>query len=152
MSLKDAIGKNYENLNKLLNPYIEALDDKEETLKLKGKRLEHANREQASWLSFYDERRIELATYVRFFEMEIKRVRSKLYRNYLEHHSRDLNDRTIEKYLDSEDAFLNVSEKYLAVKELYGQYESIVESFKARGYALNNITRIRVASLEDVVI
>lgn len=152
MSLKAEFGENYVNLEKVLEPYIEALVEKDQHLVIKGKSIEHANREQPSWLSFYDERRIELSTYVRFFEMEEKRVRGMLFKSYLEHYSRDLGERAIEKYIDTEQAYLEVHEKLLVVKELASQFESIVESFKARGYALNNITRIRVASLEDVVL
>lgn len=152
MSLRSVFGEDYINLEKTLEPYIESLGERDEHLTIKGKTLEIANREQSSWLSFYDERRIELTTYVRFFEMEEKRIRGTLFKSYLEHYPRDLGERAIEKYIDIEQAYLEIHEKLLAVKELATLYESAVDAFKARGYALNNITRIRVASLEDVVI
>ncbi len=151
MSIRKDLGDGYKNLGKILEPYMVALDDKEENLAIKGKLLEHANREQASWISYYDERRIELSTYVKFFEMEIARVRSEVLKG-MESYPRELSDRSKEKYIDSNEKYLEVYEKYIAVKELYGLYESTVESFKQRGFALRNITNLRVASLEDVVI
>lgn len=151
MTLRETFGENYSNLSNVLAPYINALEGKEDNLVIKGKKLEHANREQASWVSFYDERRIELYTYVRFFEMEINRVRSMLLKG-MERLPRELSDRMKDKYIDSNEKYLEVYEKYLAVRELYEEYESIVEAFKQRGFALRNITNIRVAALEDAVI
>jgi hypothetical protein len=47
---------------------------------------------------------------------------------------------------------LNVYQVLLTVEELQKKYTSVVEAFQARGYALRNITSIRVASMEDVVL
>ena len=151
LSIRKTLGDKYHKLSDILAPYIEALDGKEENLRIEGKRLELANREQASWLSFYDERRIELATYVKFFEMEIARVRSVCLRN-MEQYPRELSDRAKDKYIDGHQDYLDVYELYLTVRELYNEYQSIVDAFIQRGYSLRNITNIRVASLEDAVI
>lgn len=152
MSLIPDIGKDFVNLPSILAKYEDLLDDVESRLIIEGKLLEHANREQAGWQSFYDQRRIELYTLTKFLDANVQRVRGRLFRGYTENHSRELSDRAKDKYIDSEEAYLRSLELYLEVKELYDKYESVVEAFKARGYALNNITKIRVASLEDVTI
>ena len=151
MSIKEELGEDYKNLGKMLEPYLAELETKDEHLGIKGKTIELANREQPQHLAYYDERRVELNTLVKFFESEIARVRSKLIKG-MEQYPRDLSDRMKEKYVDQEEMYLKVHEKYLAVKEVYGLYDSVVECFRARGYALNNITKIRVASLEDVIL
>jgi hypothetical protein len=43
-------------------------------------------------------------------------------------------------------------ELYLEVKDLHDRYAAVVDAFRSRGFALNNITKIRVAALEDVTI
>jgi len=151
LSIKRDLGEHYKNLGQMLLPYIAELENKDEDLKIKGKTIEEANREQPQNLSYYDERRVELKTLVRFFECEIARVRSKLLKG-MEQYPRDLSDRMKEKYIDDDESYLSVYEQYLSVKELYGLYESLVDSFRARGFALNNITKIRVAALEDVIL
>lgn len=150
--LKKELGENYKNLDKVLEPYLSALDDLDINLAIKGKLLEHSNREQASWLSYYDQRRIELSTLVRFFEQEVKRIRGILFKQFVESYPRDLSDRQIDKYIDSEQAYLDINEKYLAIKEVYDQFTGAVDAFIQRGYALRNITNIRVNNLEDVII
>lgn len=151
MSIKSDLGENYVNLGKILEPYADELADKDHNLEIKGKTIELANREQPQHLAYYDERRVELSTLVKFFEGEMARVRSKLIRG-MEQYPRELSDRMKEKYIDEDEAYLQVFHKFLVVKEMYGLYDSLVECFRARGYALNNITKIRVASLEDVIL
>lgn len=151
MSLKEEFGENYKNLNGMIEPYLADLVNMEPYLKVSGKTLEEANREQPQWFSYFDERRVELHTWLKFFEAEIARVRSKLLKG-MENYALDLSDRMKEKYIDGEEAYLAVYEKYLAIKEVHDQYASAVESFRMRGFALNNITKIRVASLEDVIL
>jgi hypothetical protein len=151
LTIKTDLGEHYVNLPKMLKPYIIALANKDDDLGIKGKTIEHANREQPQHLSYYDERCVELNTYVKFFDSEIARVRATLIKG-MESYPRDLSDRMKEKYVDQEDAYLKVYEQYLAVKEIHGQFASIVDAFRARGFALNNITKIRVAALEDVIL
>jgi len=152
LSLIPVLGKDKKDLPKILDKYETTLEEVEGHLAIEGKLLEHSNREQAGWQAYYDQRRIELHTLVKYLEGDIKRVRGKLFRSFIENHSRDLSDRAIDKYIDSEEAFLRANELYLEVKDLYDRYESVVEAFKSRGYALNNITKIRVASIEDAEI
>lgn len=150
MSRIPDLGEKYKHLPSVLDEYQAAIGDIENLIRIKGKKLEAANVENPAWQLYYDQKRIELATLVRYFEQEVQRIRGKLFRNYKENHSRELSEREINRYIDNEEVYLNINELLLEVKELYEKYQGVVEAFTARGYALNNITKIRVASLEDV--
>lgn len=150
MSRIPDLGDHNANLPNLLAEYDKGIEEAAKIILIKGKKLEAANVENAAWQHYYDQRRIELHTLVKYFEAEVGRVRSKLFRNYKENHSRDLSEREIGRYIDGEKSFLDMNEIYLEVKELHDQYQNIVNSFTSRGYSLNNITKIRVSSLEDV--
>lgn len=149
MSRIPDLGEKYKNLPNVLEQYENELLNADDNLRLKGKTIQVANRENPTWKSYYDQRKAELKTLVEYLEVQVKRVRGRLYRQYNEKYSRELDHRAIEKYIDNEDAVLRTTEVLLEVKELYEKYQSIVEAFTARGYALNNITKLRVASLED---
>jgi len=146
------IGVKLENLPRVLDEYEKALDGVEDIIQIKGKTLEHANRENPTWQLYYDQKRIELHSIAKFIEGQISRVRGKLFRSYTESHQRELSDRAKDKYIDNEEAYLNIYELYLEVKEIYDKYQAVCDAFQSRGYALNNITKIRVASLEDAMI
>ena len=148
--IRKQLGEKYKNFNNVFAKYAEILDY-EEHLKIEGKTLEQANREQPIWMAYYDERRVELKVYLEFFELEIQKTRAKLLRG-METYPRELSDRMKEKYIEQEETYLDVYEKYLEVKEIYGKFSSIVEAFTQRGFALRNITNARVAAVHDEVL
>lgn len=152
MSRIPDLGKGYENLAAVLAEYDKALEEADDILEVKGKTLEQANKENPAWQAYYDQKRIELKTLVDYMEMQVNRVRGRLFKSYTETYQRDITDRAKDKYIDNEEAFLTTNEIYLEVKEMHNRYQAIVDGFTSRGYALNNITKIRVASLEDVML
>jgi len=143
---------NLANLPTILAEYETELNKAESLLEIKGRTLERANVEQSSWQYFYDVRKRELGSILKYLNMRVEKTRAKLFRSYVETHNRELSDRTIDKYVNNEEAYLSMYQLYLEVSELYEKYDAVVEAFRSRGYALNNITKIRVASLEDVTI
>lgn len=146
------LGKDYKNLPALLEVYENELLNAKEQLEIRGKKLEIANSENSAWLHYYDQRRIELHTLVKFFVAEEERVRGSLFKSYKENYSRALGEREINKYIDNEEAYIYVHSLLLEVEERYELYQSTVNAFISRNYALSNITKIRVAQLEFVEI
>lgn len=149
MSRISDLGKEFKNIPTVLAEYEAALEGVEDILNLKGKTLEQANKENPSWQVYYDQKKIELKTVVDYMELQVQRVRGRLFKSYTETYQRDLSDRAKEKYIDHEEKYLTVYEIYLEVKDLYNRYQSVVEGFTARGYALSSITRARVADVQD---
>lgn len=148
--IQKQLGKDLKNLNNVLEPYIIDLSDVEKNLNLDGKSLEQANKEQAGWMSYYDQRRIELNTYAQFLKLEIGNVEAALF-HAMRNYPQDLSDTNKKLYIKKEPQYLDISMKYHTVVELQKRYESAVEAFKHRGFALRNITDLRCASLEDTV-
>ncbi len=152
MSKVTEISGDLAKLPKVLGEYDKALEDVEDLIRIKGKKLEFANMENPAQQSYYDQKRIELKTLTDFMEMEVQRVRGKLFRKYKESHSRELGEREINQYINNEAAYLTKYQMYLEVKEMYQKYQAVVDAFTTRGYALNNITKARVASIEDAIL
>ncbi|KKM76542.1 hypothetical protein LCGC14_1379120 [marine sediment metagenome] len=152
MSIIVDAGVKFERLPQVLETYQNDLDSVEANLTLKSKKLEHANVEQPAWLSYYDERRIELRTLVKYLETKVAAKRGKLWIHFTEVYTHELGPRDKDQYINADEKYVEIHELFLEVEELYKKYDSVVEAFKARGFALRNITEIRVHSLEDAVI
>lgn len=142
----------FKNLPSILATYDDELKNSEQELAIKGKSLENANKENPSLYAYYDQRRLELKTLVDYMDNQVQRARGRLFRTFTENFNRDLSDRAKDKFIDNEQGYLDIYEIYLEVKDLQQQYESVVEAFKLRGYALKNITEIRVHQIENVVL
>jgi len=141
-----------ERIPDLLHIYEEELKGYEANLKVKGKTIGEANKENASWMAYYDERRIEINSVIKFLEVEIARIRGKLYKSFTEGYPVDLGERAKERYIDNEPAFLKRKKVLLEVEELYSKYQGIVKAFEQRGYDLRNLTQLKVAAIDNVEI
>ena len=150
MSLLDRLSD--EKLTDILEEYELALNGVEPKLTIKGKNLEAANAEHSSWHIYYETRKAELNSLVKFFEGKTAAARGKLFKKYTETYNRELSDRQKDQYINNDQTYLDQLEVFLEVKELYSKYEVVCNAFQSRGYALNNITKIRVAGLESVTI
>lgn len=143
----------YDKLPALILEYDEHLDHVEERIAIKGKGLEAANVENAAWQVFYDQKRVEMRTVLKYMTMEIERVRGKLYKHLKEGGSnRELGEREINQYINQEESYLHMKQLQLEVEELYEKYKTVIDAFTTRGYALRNITELRISQLEGAII
>lgn len=148
----DLIRENFANVPRVIEVYNQYLQPFKIDLQIKGKSIERANVEQASLLSYYDERRVELRAIMQYLEMNLEKVYGRKWKQYTENYNRELSPKDKEQYIKHDPEYITHREIFIEVEELYKQFESAVESFKARGYALNNITKIKVSQVSDVIL
>lgn len=149
--IKGGFKKLAENLPPLLAKHADELDLASQRLALKGKMLEDALKEQGAWPIHYAYMKSELDSLAKYMALEVDRVRSEIFRRY-ETYSRQLSDRTTDKYIDSDPEYLKYQELYLEVKELHDKASAVVDAFSTRGFALRDITAIRVNQLHTTVL
>lgn len=142
----------FEDLASTLAPYDEEIEKVPERLQVRGKVLGVALQEQADWLYFYSVRLAELQKLTKYAESRVEATRGRLFRGYTEKYTRELSDRQKDKYIDNEDAYLQMHQIYLEVKELHEKYSAAVDAFVARGYALKNLIDARINSMELMTI
>ena len=152
MSILLKIKDDDSNFFEILDSYERSYAGFEDNLAITGKSLEKANIEHASWMSYYDERRVELNSLVKHYETKIQTIRGNMWVSYTETFSIALGSRDKDMYINKEPKYLAAKELLLIVEEVAKKFESVVEMFKQRGFALRNITNVRVAALEDVIL
>lgn len=146
------VRENIENMTSIVDVYSDELADLEITLKLKGKTLEKANVEQPSWLAYYDQRRLELKSVLDYLDLRVEQTYGKLWRQYTENYSRDLAPKDKENYIKHDEKYIAAKNLFLEMQDLYSKYQMAVDAFQARGYALNNVTRAKVAAVGDAIL
>lgn len=152
MSRIPDLGEKYCKLPAILEEYEGEIDLVEDRLRIKGKLIEEAQREQCSWPIFYEARRVELKTLVKYFDDQVSKVRGALVRRYTEEYSRSLGERAINSYIDADTSYLKMRELYLEVEELYEKYAAIADAFTKRGFALRDLTTAKVNQLHQLPI
>jgi hypothetical protein len=148
MSRIGDIGINFANVPALIAEYEDALSVASTILPVKGKTLDAALKEQTS-VAFFDQKRAEVRTLVKFLELQVARVRGGLVRRLNEGNAKSLGERMINSYIDNEDSYIQTHELLLEVEELYEKYTAVVEAFNKRGFALRDITQARIADVHS---
>ena len=150
--IKGSFKKLRDNLPDILLKHMANLDLAGERLSLRGKSLEDALKDQGAWPIVYASMKAELDALCKYIDAEIGRIRSNLVRQYVEEYQREISDRVREKYIDSNAEYLQYYELYLEVKELQEKASAVVDAFSTRGFALRDITLIRVNQLHTTVL
>lgn len=126
--------------------YSEALAN----LKIPENGIVNANRTHASWQIMYDEIRVQLFGLTKQMEARVAQARSKLYVSYTQNHDRDLTEAGKKTYIDGEPAYLAMNGIAIEIKVQYERFQAVCTAYKSRGYAINNLTKLAIASIEDV--
>ena len=148
MSMVPQLGEGYVKLPDILDQFKKDLEPAKEQVNNDGKLLETCLSKNSALMHYYDERRIRLHSLVKFFRMEVDRVRGEKYKQYNENYSRSITIQMMNKYIDAEPAYLEIYQILIEIEEVYEDYVSVVDTFKQRHYELTNMTKLRIANLE----
>ena len=107
---------------------------------------------QPAWLGRYDEIRAELKALRNYYDGKAKRRRGSLYREYLEQYQRSLQKQDIEQYINSDKRWQSADDVYQEVALIHDKFDSLVEAFRGKGWAISHIVKLRVSGLEDAIV
>ena len=145
----DVLKKDLKVLDSVIELYQNDLMEADDIIKLKGKQIDFANVEHSGWANYYHQKGVEVKNIRDYVEMKLDEVQGQLWMKYTEHYDRQLAQKDIERYIKQHAEYLDMYEKYLKVNELWGQFERVRESFKSRGYNLNNLTKLITANVQE---
>lgn len=153
MAIIDDLSEDLSNLDTIIATYTSVLNrELKQDVELKNKTIQLCNQEQPSLYSYYDQLRVEIEILNDFLEIKVKEAKMKAIRTILDKSDKTYSVSMLERMADDHPAYMQTQRKALKTKELYMKARSAVASFEQRGYALNNITKIRVAAIQDTVI
>jgi hypothetical protein len=153
MAIIEELADDLSNLDVIISAYSSLLNkDLKTDISLKNKTLQFCNQEQPSIFSYYDQLRVEIEILNDYIEIKVKETKMKVIRLILEKSDKTYGERMLERMADDHPAFIEAQKKLLKVRELYMKAKSAVDSLQQRGYSLNNITKIRVAGIEETII
>ena len=143
------------NVEDILNEYDTISKVGKDLVNIRGQNLSEALATQPTEYAFFRRCVSNLKGIVEFMDALVKHNRGIKYQNIrtTESKSNDINDRAINSIIDGDPDILEVTFKYLLVKEMYERFQGILESYHQRGYALNNIVKVLIdaAALEYLI-
>lgn len=92
----------------------------------------------------------EIEAILEYLNIELRRLRSKTFRKYLENYQRALSSRDVEKYVDGEADVVDMEKVINEFAMLRNQWLGIIKAIDIKGFQINNIIKLRAAGLEDI--
>ena len=92
----------------------------------------------------------ELEAILEYLNIEMRKIRNKHYRKYLESYNKALSSRDAEKYADGEQEVIDQQHIINEVALIRNKFMGLIKAVDAKQFQINNIVKLRAAGLEDV--
>jgi len=91
----------------------------------------------------------EIEAILEYLNIELRRLRSQIFRKYLETYQRALSSRDVEKYVDGESDVVDMEKIINEFALLRNKWLGITKALEIKQWQLSNIIKLRVAGMED---
>jgi len=92
----------------------------------------------------------EIEAILEYLNIELRRLRSKTFRKYLESYQRQLSSRDCEKFVEGEADVVDMEKIINEFAMLRNQWLGIIKGLDIKQWQLSNIIKLRAAGLEDI--
>lgn len=94
----------------------------------------------------------EIEAILEYLNIELRRLRSQIFRKYLETYQRALTSRDVEKYVDGESDVVDMEKIINEFALLRNKWLGITKALDVKQWQLSNIIKLRVAGMEDAAL
>lgn len=114
--------------------------------------LIRVNQNQPGLVAYYDAMHTDLDMILEFIERKHRIAKAKKLRELADAPPTNskLSATDLKLLAETDDDVMSLEQLAQEIRYVYKQFSSLMKAFEQRGYTLNNITKIRVAGLEEV--
>jgi hypothetical protein len=94
----------------------------------------------------------EIEAILEYLNIELRRIRSKSFKKFLENYQRALSSRDCEKYVEGESDVVDMEKIINEFAMLRNQWLGVIKGLDIKQWQLSNIIKLRAAGLEDITI
>ena len=94
----------------------------------------------------------EIEAILENLNIQLRQIRSKKYRQFLEHYQRALTSRDAEKYIDGEEEVVAMQQLVNEFALIRNKFQGVIKALDAKQFQINNVIKLRVAGLDDVTL
>ena len=91
----------------------------------------------------------EIEAILNHLNIQLRKIKSKHFKKYLENYQRALSSRDVEKYVDGEDEVVDYETLVNEVALMRNRWLGIIKALDQKQWQITNITKLRVAGMED---
>lgn len=91
----------------------------------------------------------EIESILEHLNIQLRKIKTKHYKKYLEGYNKVLSSRDAEKYAEGEDEVIDYNTLVNEVALMRNKWLGIIKSLDAKQFQINNIVKLRAAGMED---
>lgn len=151
MAWYSKVSRDIANLPNCIEYFYQELDSAKAEARIHG----NVERASASLPGIVEQRfnqLQEIEAILEYLNIELRRIRSKTFKKYLENYQRALSSRDVEKYVDGEAEVVDMEIIINEFAMLRNQWLGIIKSLDIKQWQLSNIIKLRAAGLEDITL
>jgi len=94
----------------------------------------------------------EVEAVLNYLNIQLRKIRQKHYKKYLEAYARALTSRDAEKYAEAEDEVIDMETIINEVALLRNKWLGVMKGIESKNFMLGHVVRLRTAGMEDVTV
>jgi hypothetical protein len=145
------VSKDLAELPACLEYYYDELTQAQKETKIWGN-LEKASSQLPGIVEQRFNQLQEIEAILEYLNIELRRLRSKTFRKYLENYQRALSSRDVEKYVDGESDVVDMEKLINEFALIRNKWLGIIKGLDIKQWQMSNIIKLRTAGMEDISI
>jgi len=151
MNLYSKVSKDIAHLPDCIDHYYTQLDEARGEVKIYGI-VEKASSSLPGIVEQRFNQLQEIEGILEYLNIELRRIRSKTFRKYLENYQRALSSRDVEKYVEGDADVVDMEKIINEFALLRNQWLGIIKGLDIKQWQISNIIKLRTAGMEDIQI
>jgi hypothetical protein len=94
----------------------------------------------------------EIEAVLEHLNIQLRKIRQRHYKKYLEAYNRALTSRDAEKYAEAEDEVIDMETIINEVALLRNKWLGVMKGIESKNFMLGHVVRLRTAGMEDIVV
>ena len=149
MSWYSKVRQDIANIVPAIQHFEIQLDEARLDCGLKGN-VEKHSRDMPGIVEYRFNQLQELEAILEYLNIEMRKIKTKHYKKYLEGYNKALSSRDADKYAEGEDEVIDQQHIVNEVALIRNKFIGLIKAIDAKQFQINNIVKLRAAGLEDV--
>jgi hypothetical protein len=94
----------------------------------------------------------EIEAVLEYLNIQLRKIKQRHYKKYLEAYQRALTSRDAEKYAEAEDEVIDMETIINEVALLRNKWLGVMKGIESKNFMLGHVVRLRTAGMEDIVV
>ena len=152
MSFVQKIINNLANIDQYLDKYNKQIDTHKDFFLVEGANLEFVCKRLPFIVAEFKASLAEIKSISDILEFRKETTEGEIWKKYIEGSKRHMAPKDIQMYTKQDESFILINEAILEIAFVKNKIVAILEALEVLHWQLNNIVKIRIASLEEVVL